>query len=149
MKKKKPEWRKVADAIVDGGCFDLSTQSNGYTKVHHLITKHILRDCVESDLLSRWHVTLGIVTRQFDEAVFHINYSDCYDGLHVYKHIPIGKRNIQFVTIEKSYREAERQNADRQIRNVEKVLRPAIKEIEKTAPKLLKTCRERAVHLLE
>lgn len=148
-KKRKYEWEIVADAIINGGCFDITTQKDGYTRVHQLIAKYILQECNESDLFSLWHTTLDMITRQFDEAVFHINYDVRYDGLHAYKCKPVGRRNIEFITPDKNYREAERQNADRQIRNVEKAVKPAVKEIGKTTPKLLKVCRKRMIHLLE
>ena len=149
-KRKKGFYKIVAEAIVSGAPFDVSDNGGGWTKVQELITLYMLRDLNEADKFRVWSGYLARVQGIFDIAVKYINDDPegLFEGKHVYKSIPEGKKNIQFLSIKTGYRESVEKNTDRLIRRIENVARPAMREIRETQAGRLKEGRKKIMRLL-
>jgi len=151
-KKKKGFYRIVAEAIVAGAPFDVSENGGGWKKITELVTLYMLRDLADADRYGIWNEYLARVEGVFDIAIRYINNNP--DDLpqfrekHVYKDLPVGKRNNQFLSIQKDYREAEERNIDRLVNRIKTVSRPAFAEIRETQPQRLNESQQRIIKLL-
>jgi hypothetical protein len=145
-KRKKGFYLKVAEAIIEGSPFDVSKSDGGWTKVSQLITLYMLRNLSEADKYKVFNDYLVQVEHSLDHAINYIN--DHCEGLHVHKFLPEGKRNNEFISIKKYYRNADSRNADRVTRRAVSAIKVAKKEIEKTLPDKLPELKSKTQRLL-
>ena len=135
-KRKKAFYQKVAEAILEGAPFDVSkVNGEGYKKVSELINRHMLRDLPEAERYVIWNDHLAQVDRELWQAVKYIN--DTVPHRHVHIHKPLGKRNIEFMSVIISYRQAGIRNADRAKRRAVGAVKSAVAEIRASDPKQL------------
>lgn len=143
MKKRKRKKRKgfyqiLAEDIVAGSPFDLSGNLDGCTTIQETITCYRLRELSEVDKHKCWSEELKEIKACFWPAIHYINDNPDdvpeFRNIHISIHRPTGKRNNEFLSINKDYREARSRNTDRLFQRIKTVTRPAIKEIKQTQP---------------
>ena len=121
--------------------------------MQELICLYMLRELSDADRHKMWTEYLHKVKSAFWDAVKYINENPDdipeYRGIHVHIYKPEKKRNIQYVSIRKSYRKALDRNTERLIRKMEIVAKAAVNEIKKTQFPRLEEGKNRVMGLFE
>lgn len=133
MKKKKRITIKsrMADAIIEGGTFDLKDDGGGWKTVAELLANYMLRELSERDRFM--YLTNGFLVKtkhNFESAIQEVEAR----GYTVYKHLPAGKRGLEFITVNRIHREADRCEMERIGRRVEGVVKHSVNRVQSKFP---------------
>jgi len=72
-KKRKPLYQIVAELILEGAPFDISSNGDGWTKVQELVNLYRLRELPEADRYNLWDGALKEIEGVFRPAIRYIN----------------------------------------------------------------------------
>ena len=101
---------RMADAIIEGRTFDLKDDGGGWKTVVELLANYMLRKLPERDrFIYLGNGFLDSTRNNFGNAIRFVE----DNGYTVYKHRPAGKTMLEFITIDKGYREADRCEVER------------------------------------
>jgi len=107
---KEPFYEKLGNHIEQQKTFDMRSDTEGYPTIHWIIARSLLGDYTEFE---RYQLLSGYVTNVKNNLTVGIAYLE-EKGIMVYRSIPKGKKNIQFLTTDPEYKEAKALDFDRQ-----------------------------------
>jgi len=139
MKRKKKQKRQpmyliIAEAIKEKGIFSITIENeSGFKTIVEIVTFYLLRDYSERDRLNLFGGLLPQVKRSFNAAIEHLE----ENGIPVYKYAEKGKRNLEFITVRKSYRKAQKRDTARGVLQVKTKMEKTVKHIKLANPTAL------------
>jgi len=115
--RKKALYLSIAEAIETEKVFDLTKDNEDEFKtIPEMVTSYLLKGYSNRDRLRLFSGLLPKVKRSFSKA---LEYLESQQGIPIYKYAPKGKRNLEFITVKKSYRKAQPRDTKRGVNQVE------------------------------
>lgn len=130
-RKRKTIKGNIADAIIEGSTFDLTTDTGGWKTVAELLANYMLRNLSERDRFM--YLTKGFMTNvknNFDGGIGEVEAR----GHTVYKYIPKGKGRLVFITTNRCYREADHCELERIGCRIESVVKHSVNRVQNKFP---------------
>jgi len=107
---KEPFYKRLWDHIESQVTFDMRGDTEGYPTIHWIIARSLLSDYPEFERFQLINSYVTNVKNNFNSA---LSYGES-QGIVVYRSIPKGKKNIQFITTDPNYMEARDLDYERQ-----------------------------------
>jgi len=121
--------------------FDLDEDTGGWTTIHELIAKHLLRDYNERETHLLMDSHIGMVKRNFYQAK---DYVESHLGRPVYLIKEPKGKNIKCVTTDPDYRNAKEENYKRIVRNCTNAVKNFMGHARLSAPEKYKAIQRRS-----
>ena len=107
---KEPFYKKLGDHIEGQITFDMRGDTEGYPTIHWIMARSLLSDYPEFERFQLINSYVTNVKNNLNSALAYLESKD----IMVYRSIPKGKKNIQFITTDPNYMEARDLDYERQ-----------------------------------
>lgn len=102
MAEKVTFYKRLGDHIEQQITFDMKGDTEGYPTIHWIIARTLLADYTEFERYQLLGSYVANVKTNLNHAIAYLEDK----GIYVFKSIPKGKKNIEFLTIDPEYRDA-------------------------------------------
>lgn len=119
MSKKVSFYKRLGDHIEQQITFDMKGDAEGYPTIHWIIARTLLGDYTEFERYKLLESYVANVKNNLNHAIMYLEDK----GINIYKSIPKGKKNIQFITTDSNYRDARARDYHRSVNRTLGVLK--------------------------